>query len=300
MSRDSIGPHPQPGNAFSIWFDRLERILSGFNRCDILSPEFSYIVAGVSRLSEEVIYELTSSSNRSGSVYDRTDYVVRELLRTSTLPNLLDWCAQIAAKLREGTLLLTREGFLKNGEEQVPAEIAQALIVLIPTMLKLCFTAQETVGVINIDELLKFVADTIQAAEGNMELAIPRNENQKTIFEVAPVVTTACITHMKILNTSLFFTQFRQKRLFEAFVKLAVRANELEKEVLLGATIECLNAYIQVSQSEGDRKECQKNPEFIGLYRKMMEQIVDPQLKAKSENRSKFRSILFYSRSLKG
>jgi hypothetical protein len=53
-----------------------------------------------------------------------------------------------------------------------------------------------------------------------------------------------------------------------------------------------------VSQSEHDRKRCESDPEFIAVYRKMMEEIVTPKLKEDRENRSKFRAILFFSRSL--
>jgi hypothetical protein len=297
---ETIGPHPQPGQAFNLWFARLEHNINSFVHCDVTSPEFAACVTNIARISEEVLYELASNPNRTGSVYDRSDYVIRELLRTTKVSTIIHWCRQVAELLRRGSFTLAPEGLLKNGDNEVPPDVFQALILLIPTIMRLCFTAEETIGVVNIDQLLKFVYETIGAADGNIELAIHRNPQQTTIFEVAPIIITACIGHLKILNTSLFFSQFRELGLFAGFVKLAIRAKEFNQEVLLDRTIECLNAYIQAAQSEPDRKQAQTDPAFVRLYRTMMEQVVDPEIKEKAGNRSKFRSILFYSRSLKG
>jgi hypothetical protein len=296
---ESIGQHPQAGATFNSWFIKLDSILHSFIACPITSPQFPFILTAAVRLSQEVSYELTSTADRSGSVYDRSDYVVRELLRTSTFPNLLDWCRQIAELLQSGGFVITPEGLLTQGTEEVPSPGAFGLIIFLPTILRLCFTAKETICVVNIDELLKFVAATLRACSGNLDIVCERAPEQKTIFEVAPIILTACISNMKILNTSLFFSQFRELRLFVGLVNSAIRAKEMDKTDLLDATIECLNKYIQVAQSEADRKECQANPEFVALYWRMMTQIVEPELKAKSESRTKFRSILFFSRSLK-
>jgi hypothetical protein len=166
-------------------------------------------------------------------------------LRTSTFPNVLGWCQQIAELLREGSLAINAEGLLLLNNAELPVMTSQAMIVLIPTILKLCLTAEETVGIVNIAVLLKFVSDAIAAAcEGNLELNLSRNENHITIFEAAPIAITSCISHMKILNTSLFFSQFRELGLFGSFVKLALRAKELSQSKFLDAT---------VSQSEADR-----------------------------------------------
>ena len=53
---------------------------------------------------------------------------------------------------------------------------------------------------------------------------------------------------------------------------------------------------LQSSQSELDRKQLEKDPNFVQLYKRMMDEIVNPKLKENRNNRSQFRSILYFSR----
>jgi len=68
---------------------------------------------------------------------------------------------------------------------------------------------------------------------------------------------------------------------------------------LSGWAAQCMNVYIEASQSEQDLKKNAENPEFVAKYKEMIEKVVNPMIKESREHRAKFRSILHYSRSLK-
>jgi hypothetical protein len=61
--------------------------------------------------------------------------------------------------------------------------MAQTAMILIPTILIPCFTVEEPIGVVNIDDLSKFVSEAIAVADGDLELPIPRNAHQRTILK---------------------------------------------------------------------------------------------------------------------
>jgi hypothetical protein len=295
-----LGVHPPAGPSFAHWFSRLEGLLGIFRSSSILTAEFAPCIASVLRLVDEVAYELGTTTERKGSVYDRPDYLVRELLRTGCLGYFVNWARQTAHQLRDGPLELTAEGILMNHGNQVPPDSAAVLLIHIPSTLVLCFTAEETVGTVSIDNVLNIVADTCTVGTKSMPIALQTVPPQRTLFQAAPALVTACIGRMQVLNTGLFFSEFRSLRLFAGLVQLALAAAAKQNKQVRDAALEAINTYIPVSQSEGDRKEMMTDPTFVALYRKMMAEIIDPLLKENRENRGKSRSILFFSRSLKG
>lgn len=294
-----ISAHPPPGPLFADWFKSFSKIVALVSPCDIFSEACVGQAKLIIRLRKEVIYELDSKANRqASSVYDRSDYVVREMLRTTKITAILQMCRQTAQCLQNGTLTFAEDGTLNNKKgEPINPEVSTALLVDFPSILVLCFTAQETVGVISLDELLNFSRDAILAAINTPNLSDMKDRPVRyTLFSAALAVLTACVENMKVLNITLFFSMFQDLSLFELIVKLVIHVKDQSDDFLADVAYSCLNAYIKVSQSEDDRKRCAANPDFVALYRTMMHEVVEPQV---AKNRSKFRSILFYSRTLK-
>jgi hypothetical protein len=223
---------------------------------------------------------------------------VRETLRTSKLPIVLQILLQTATSFTNGTLLLTPEGELSSPSAVVPAATAAILLFDVPTLCALCFTAHETVGVASIDDVLKAASGLFTAGAKQLTIAKIGVAGQQSIFLAVVNILRSCISNMKVLNVTLFFTGFQELKLFDLMVKLTLSAAAQNEEEVLWAVFECLTAYIQVPQSENDRKRCESDTDFVAAYRQMMAEIVNPKLKEDRDNRSKFRAILFFSRSL--
>ena len=291
--------HPPPGPTFADWFKSFSRIIPMIAPCDIFSEACKTLAKVVGLLQNEVIYELDSKANRqASSVYDRSDYVVRELLRTTKITAILEMCRQTAHQLLEGNIVFGEDGVLQNkkGEKMDPS-VSCCLMFELPSILVLCFTAQETVGIISLDELLTFSREALLSAVNAEKFpAITEKPVKHTLYSAALAVLTSCVENMKVLNITLFFSVFQDRSLFELIVKFVLKVKDHEDGFLADMAFLCLNAYIKVTQSEEDRKRCAADPDFVELYRTMMKEVVEPQV---AKNRSKFRSILFYSRTLK-
>ena len=292
--------HPQPGPLFSSWFQTLTSILNMIGPCDILSQDYNKVAVGICSLKTEVIYECESRADRtSSSVYDRSDYVVRELLRTIRIQNILQNMKQISSYFASGKFSLDEKGTLLNDKKQVDPFLATTFLVEIPTIISLCFTAQETVGTVNIADILKISDEILTYGSKKISIALTTAPAQNSIFSAVPNMLTACLENLKVLNTTLFFSAFEQEKLFQKLIMFALQANKENQITTLNSSIPCMTAYIQSTQSEPDRKRLEKDPDFVQLYKKMMDEIVNPKLKENRNNRSQFRSILYFSRMLR-
>lgn len=292
--------HPQPGSLFSSWFQTLTNILNMIVPCDILSSEYKNVATGICSLKTEVIYECESRADRTAtSVYDRSDYVVRELLRTIRIQTILQNLKQIASYFDSGKFTLDEKGVLLNDKKTVDPFLASTFLVEIPTIISLCFTAQETIGTINIADILKISDDILKYGSKHISIALTIAPSQQSIFSAIPNMLTACLENLRVLNTTLFFSVFEQEKLFQKLIEFALQANKENQISSLNSAITCMSEYIQSSQSEPDRKKLEKDPNFVQLYKKMMDEIVNPKLKENRNNRSQFRSILYFSRMLR-
>ncbi|EAY08420.1 hypothetical protein TVAG_354790 [Trichomonas vaginalis G3] len=83
------------------------------------------------------------------------------------------------------------------------------------------------------------------------------------------------------------------------FLDAITKSFECQLLTLTTVATQCFNLYIQASQAEPDLKENAKIEEFISAFNRMMEKVVNPLITADRSNRSKFRSITHYSRSVK-
>ncbi|KAK8884840.1 hypothetical protein M9Y10_043961 [Tritrichomonas musculus] len=292
--------HPQPGPLFTNWFQTLTSILNKIVPCDILSADYKNVAIGICSLKTEVIYECESRADRaSTSVYDRSDYVVRELLRTIRIQNILQNMKQISSYFANGQFYLDEKGILLNDKKQVDPFLATTFLVEIPTIISLCFTAQETIGTVNMADVLKMGDEILQYGSKRISFSLQVAASQQTIFSAIPKMLTSCLENLKVLNTKLFFSVFEQEKIFQKLIEFALQANKENQITAMNNAIECMSAYIQSSQSEPDRKQLEKDPNFVQLYKRMMDEIVNPKLKENRNNRSQFRSILYFSRMLR-
>lgn len=292
--------HPHPGPNFSPWFQNLTKILNMIVPCDILSPDFKNVAIGICSLKTEVIYECESKVDRnSTSVYDRSDYVVRELLRTIRIQSILQNLKQIASYFGNGKFSFNDKGDLLNDKSQVDPFLAQTFLIEIPTIISLCFTAQETVGTVNIADILKISDDILKFGSKRLSFALTVDLSQQSIFSAIPCMLTACLENLKVLNTTLFFSVFEQEKLFQKLIEYTLQANKENQISIMNSSINCMSAYIQSSQSEPDRKKLEKDQTFVQFYKRMIDEIVNPKLKENRNNRSQFRSILYFSRMLR-
>jgi hypothetical protein len=298
----ALPPHPSAPAAFAEWFANFNRIIAVINACDIFTPLFQTCCEAIALLKVEILCELeTNCDRRSSTVYDRQDYVVRELLRTNRLPIIINFARGISQKLSSGDLAIGPDGFLLLKGGKVDSFMASILLVELPSLLALLFTAQETVGIVSLDELLKFSREVLDCGiRSRLDFAVAVSEGQYTIFASAVFVLTSCMENLKVLNMSLFFTLFKELKLFPLLVRTALKAGQNGQTFLLDKTIECMNTYIQSSQSEPDRKSLAADQEFGVLYKQFIQTIVESKLQEDRANRSKFRAILFFSRSIRG
>ncbi|OHT08821.1 hypothetical protein TRFO_22583 [Tritrichomonas foetus] len=296
----TLPSHPPPGPTFSDWFKSLTTVLNYFIQVDILSSDFQKVTSAINSIKNEVIYECESKADRStSSVYDRSDYVVRELLRTTRINNILQYVRDTSALLASGKLTINDNGKLLLSDKLVDPQLAHALLVEIPTVLALCFTAQETIGTISISDVIKISSELLTIGAKRVTLDVELDPAQQTIFSAVILMLTCCLDNLKVLNTTLFFSMFEDEKIFQKLIEFTLQANTENQQLPLNNAITCMSAYIQSSQSEPDRKKLESNPEFVTLYRKMMDEVINPKLKESRSNRSQFRSILFFSRSLR-
>lgn len=295
-----IPSHPQPGPAFADWFKALTDVLAEISPCDIMSPTFKNVAISFCNLKLEVIYELESKANRSAtSVYDRSDYVVRELLRTTRLNHVIDFLKQVASLMANNKFTLDDNGVLLYDKTQVDQLTAVTLLIEIPSMLALCFTAQETVGIVSIPDVLKIAKDVLQFGLNQLLLSVKPETSQHTIFTAVLSIITSCLENLKVLNTKLFFTLFEEEELFQLLVQFILKSNSEKQTKALNGAIACMSSYIQASQSEPTRKQLESNEQFVADYKRMMDEVVNPKIKESRNARAQFRSILCYSRSLR-
>lgn len=296
-----IPSHPPPGASFQEWFRDFSSIIALINPAELFSPQYRRVSFGIHALKLECEYELTSPADRTkSSVYDRSDYIVRELLRTSRLVFLQQFCRQLASQLMQGTLVIDDKGvLLKEGKVTDPFH-ATILLVELPSLFALCFTAQETIGTISMDEVLRFVAEILNyAVDHKLSYAYPISLPQYDIFSCALFIINKSLEYMKVLNTTLFFGLFDDLDLFTLIVKIIIKSYQEKASKVFDHSISCISSFIQSTQTETYRKKMSANKDFVTLYKSMMTAVVDPLLKDNRDNRSKFRSILFYNRSLK-
>ena len=306
MSKDQepeispITAHPPPGPAFKEWFARLSSLITNIRSCEIFSGDFVRIANSIQAMNEEIVYEYGSKADRKNtSVYDRSDYIVRELLRTTKINHIIQYFRSTSSMLANGKLSFNADGALTKDSTPVSPLIAITLLVRVPTLLSLCFTAEETIGVVSPADIIKISSDILEIGKTITKISIPIEPPHVSIFFATPLILKDCMEHLKILNTSLFFSLFEEEKIFKKLIELALQAHKNGQNESLNIIFDCISVYIQSSQSERDRKKLETDSEFVTLYKQMLDDIINPQIKCNRSNRSKFRSILFFSRSLR-
>ena len=149
------------------------------------------------------------------------------------------------------------------------------------------------------DDLLKICVQLLDYAIVDPNPYIKIEANQYDLFTGIIYAVKSCIENVKDLNASLFFTLFQDFKLMRKFVDVITKSFECQLLTLTTVATQCLNLYIQASQAEPDLKENAKDEEFKSAFNNMMEKVVNPLITADRSNRSKFRSIMHYSRSVK-
>ena len=292
--------HPSSNAQFKEWFKEFSVLISKINQCDPFSSNFRSVAESFAALSAEISYEIGSKADRSvGSVYDRPDYVVREILRTNRVVNLTYYMKNVCSMLATGRAEIAKTGnFIVDGSE---FDLGMSVILLreIPSTYALLFTAVETVGTINIDDLLRLLKDILTYATKNVNSYVILSSTQYDIFTGLISAVKSCLDNLKALNTSLFFTMFQDLGIMELLVQCVTNASAAGRIYLAGWAAQCMNVYIEASQSEPDLKKNAENPEFVAKYKEMIDSVVNPMIKESREHRAKFRAILHYSRSLK-
>ena len=292
--------HPTTSTTFREWFKEFSQSIALINACDPFSANFSKVVQAFTCLSTEISYEVGSKADRSvGSVYDRPDYVVREILRTNRVINLTSYLKVFTAALASGDADLQTGGIVVYKGTPLETDHSTILLRELPTTYALIFTAVETIGTINIDDLLHIVKDMLTYALKNQNSYVQLSDTQYDIFTGIISATKSCLDNLKALNSSLFFTLFQDFGIMELLVQCVKNAYASGRIYLCGWAAQCLCSYIETSQSEPDLKKNAENPEFVEKYKEMMESVVNPMIKQDREHRAKFRAILHYSRSLK-
>ena len=292
--------HPTTSSTFREWFKEFSSIITMIIPCDPFSANFKRVAQAFTSLSTEISYEVGSKADRSiGSVYDRPDYVVREILRTNRVINLTSYLKVFCAALANGDAELQADAIVVFKGTPLDANHSAVLLRELPTTYALIFTAVETIGTINIDDLLHIVKDILTYALKNQNSYIQLSESQYDIFTGLISATLSCLNNLKALNSSLFFTLFQDFGIMELLVQCIKNSYASGRIYLCGWAAQCMCAYIETSQSEPDLKKNAENPEFVEKYKEMMESVVNPMIKQDREHRSKFRAILHYSRSLK-
>lgn len=295
----TLPAHPTTSNTFKEWFKEYSRIMGFVKQADPFEPEFQKIANVFNALSVELAFELGDGYDRSGSVYDRPDYIVREFLRTNSVILVISYLRSLAENLAQGKAKILPTGRIQYDGSQMEEKISVALLREIPTTLALIFTASEAVATINIDDLLKICCQLLDIAIVDPKVYVPINQNQFDLFTAIVKAVKSCIENVKNLNTSLFFTLFQDFKLMKRLVDVIPVAYENGIVSLTTAATQCLNLYIQASQAEPDLKENAKNEDFKVAFNTMMEKVVNPLMTSDRSNRSKFRSIMHYSRTIK-
>jgi len=295
-----LGHYPSGDVAFRDWFTAFSSVLGCINNVDIYSEKFSRVSQAVINLFEEAVYELGLPLNRSvGSVYDRNDYLARELLRTNRVIFIQQFYRKIVNDLAQGVATIGPDTRIINKNITLSTESSSSLLVGIPTFLALSFTASETIGVINIDEILKILLDVFKLSESNLEYPGTLNYNVYDIYTSVLFCTKKCLENLQMLNTSLFFTQFSDFNMFVSLVQLITREHQKGRASLVDHAILLLNTFIQTSQADSILSKYAKDSTFGALYKEMMEKVINPIVSDDRSKRGNFRPIIHYSRSFK-
>jgi hypothetical protein len=292
--------HPKTSSTFKEWFKEFSNLIAMINLHDPFSSSFEKVAYGFAALSAEISYEIGSRVDRTvGSVYDRPDYVVRELLRTNRVINLTYYLKTVCSALATEKAEILPTSAIKYGNSELDIGVSIIILREIPSAYALLFTAVETIGTINIDDLLRILRDILIYARKNVNTNVILSSTQYDIFTGIISSVKSCLDNLKALNTSLFFTLFQDFELMELLVECVIKAHVAGRLFLVGWASQCMNVYIEASQSKPDLKKNAENPEFVAKYKEMIDTVVNPMIKESREHRAKFRSILHYSRSLK-
>lgn len=300
MSKESEKFHllsPQTSNTknFKEWIYKLNLYIQSINQYDITQPHFEEVASLIRAISEEVYFELGNNIERTESVYDRPDYVVREMLRTAKVPISLFFIKSFACLLADGKMSIKDNAVIYN-EKPLSSLVSQCLLVELPSLFALLFTSTEVIAVVNIDDLLRSAESLLVYASVDSNFEIETSGEKLDIFAGVFRAVQLCMNNLSHLNNSLFFTLFDDLGLFKKFIASCIEFFKNNNIKLSEECSNCLCLYISASQSESDLNKYAKNPEIQELYKSLLETVVKPRLKEGRENRAKYRSILHYSK----
>ena len=290
-----------PGNVPSLkdWFIEFNNLINSFNSVDIFSEKFTKIAQNFNSLIYEYTFEINNDINRlNGSVYDRNDFIVREILRTNKIFSLFLYYKTISNALAQQKAIINSNFLIEFEQRQLSVSISNALLRDMPSIFALMFTASETIGIINIDDIFKILINIIQYIlldnSTFIQILTPFD-----IFSSILFVIKSCLNNLNNLNISLFFSYFNELNIFNLLIKIIIKSYNLQQFQIVDLASQCLSLYIQIPQSENDLNNFLKNSDNCLLYKDLMKNVIDKLIQSDRSNRSKFRSILHFSRNIK-
>ena len=280
-------PFSQAKNSERQWIASYQNMIALIHTFDITSANFADSSRFVVSIRQELIEE--SRKNTGGTttpLYNRNNFIVKEVVRQGKLYGLVSTLRQSAKMLNDGSLVFNNDTVTIN-ERPIGSIPANAIFRDIPSIVALCFAAPEAISIVNIEEVVGFIKDIVVYVEKNNLGPLSDNTVPYTLFTCPIRMFIRCMESTLAINGPDFFSLIGEANIIWDLVKIA---QPDRKDV-----IEAIGMYISSPLGAEDIEALTSDESFVEDYEEMIETRLKP---IQTTERSLMRPLLSFYRSL--